>query len=146
MYHLTLFGCIFLLACTPEEGEPDMDWSPRSVAGSWNIEGEGEIYSCQSKRYNTDDLKIHMKSLEVSQNEENLSLAKVIQVQEGSFSFTGRARGLNINFSTIEVGPLGTIEMNFSGELISPLEAEGSFQGSGPGECRSEGEFNLKIH
>jgi hypothetical protein len=116
------------------------------VQGTWAIRGEGARKDCSDKRLRTEGFTLESEALRVVQDGELLALSGVNGVAGVAFKLRdARVQGTCVRFATVEGGGEDEIVYEFEGRAIGLGKVEGSFTGSGPGDCTSRGHFSVSI-
>ncbi|MCA9544226.1 MAG: hypothetical protein KC613_07535 [Myxococcales bacterium] len=149
---LALTGCDELLQALGGDqylgGPPvDAEVGPADVAGEWQLTGSGRMFDCSDDAYETDALRIDAAPLRVAQDGAALTVPNPPAVPGGAFAFRdGLVTGSRVRFVTEEVLPDGDkLTLEFQGVLDSLGRVAGTFEGSGPRSCASEGRFSVEI-
>jgi hypothetical protein len=145
------------LGCSPYYREPTDDTCASAktlsqVAGDWTIEGYGSRTKCleaDEQRYSGDfvlgpslPLNIEQKPSSTQTTVHSLALTTSLG---SDFSFHGSVQGSCVNFETEEQTDDGLIRYTFTGQAEGSTRIEGKFSGTGPGSCRSSGDFTILI-
>jgi len=139
-----------LSAC--ELSDDDMDpyecnelASTATVEGIWKLTGTGERNHCDDDDLDGKHIKLSSKPLKITQSNGGLLLSNY-PAKATTFHFTNASvKGDCVNFKTLETGPDGSIEYQFSGRFVGNDVIEGKFEGDGPGGCDSDGTFEVSI-
>lgn len=127
----------------------DLAGGTRVVGGDWLLTGRGRRVGCEDGRYNTGSFSFEAQGFRVGQDGSTLQLDARPQpsVPGAYFTFTrGQVRGICVEFRTQEGSAEGPdLTMEFDGTLTPEGEIVGTFEGSGPPGCISEGTFRIEI-
>jgi hypothetical protein len=113
------------------------------VEGTWVLSGEGRREGCIDENLNTDAFELRSLPIPVRQVDDALLLDD--DGLPGSFRLeSARVRGSCVDFTSVERFDGDTLSIEWRGEVEGD-RVVGSFEGTGPDGCRSEGNFQLRI-
>ncbi len=145
------FALALSVACEPLNDlvdEPDINEDPcqsangpAPVDGIWVITGNGQRTECSNDDLNNDFSLASNGNLVVKQDDDTLSLNGTID----GFSFTGTVDGICVNFTTIEETNGPDLSYSWSGKVNSDGSITGTFTGTGPSDCASNGSFTAIV-
>ena len=134
-----------------EEATPDdclTKFGAAPISGRWAVTGQGERASCENPALDTDrfDLGAALDvALSPGADEARATIA-LGSPREG-FELTGAVLGVCVNFTTADALQTGDrVELTWSGTWSDEAQAiVGTFQGSGPQSCVTQGAFTVRI-
>lgn len=143
-------GCADLVSSGADVEQPDpcdLAADPRPVGGEWVMTGRGARHSCDNSRFNSPNFELLPLHLTVTQTDEQLDLHHGGEVGGASLEMREAwVRGSCIKFRLVEIAADGgVIDYAFEGEVLRDGRAVGSFEGQGPGDCRSSGHFSITL-
>ena len=116
------------------------------VAGEWVISGLGRRNDCEDESFLGNFDLGPSSALTVAQTDSSTVAELSLTGSLAGFELTGEVEGPCIQFATREqTGTIGTIVYQFDGQLERAGLVTGTFTGTGPEACTSEGEFEAEI-
>lgn len=118
---------------------------PADIGGTWKLTGSGRLSDCDDPRFETDSMRLS-STLEIIQDGGALRLADGLLLAERFVFEDGTVREDAVRFTTLEEGEGLRILLRFEGRYDALInEIRGSFEGEGPGTCRSAGSFTVVL-
>lgn len=136
-----------LWACEPsnfqdDRPSPACSTGTAAVAGTWELSGAGARTDCDDPLLDADDVRIRSLGLTWLQNGEDLELDPNPSFGPDFEWIDGMVEGSCVRFTTQEsLGNGDRLRFRFDGELVDSDTISGTFEGTGPEGCRTEGNF-----
>jgi hypothetical protein len=155
--HLKLWGCLPLVVgltgCfgTRFPGIDDRCDGSRvtELGGQWRFSGSGSRTSCTDQRYlgHFDFRMPEALAVVATNSSDGDSAAYSLATPKTGFSLSGELHGGCFTAQVTEALPAGdSMRFEFSAEVFSgSRHVQGSFEGSGPEACVTEGSFDLEV-
>jgi hypothetical protein len=144
---LALAALLSLGACEldPEVFGPHCDQQPTAaVGGQWRLEASGDRAGCQGQAVpNAEGVRISSMALPVAQSGESLWLSSPLSAAP-TFALDGDVLGRCVRFWTAEQTEYGEVTYTFGGSAAG-THISGRFTALGPGTCRTEGTFTVRV-
>jgi hypothetical protein len=114
------------------------------VGGTWAITGTGTRRSCGTDWLNVEGFRLESQAFVVAQNGNALHLQQAAASAAVQTALSGgKVYGDCVEFRIQETGPFGHVSTHFKGSVVAPGFIAGTFKGTGPESCKTEGEFTL---
>lgn len=143
---LIILGCTGLDPLEPEEQEPPPVCTVDAslLSGVWRISGSGSRSECLDESLDTDYFELNSAPLKLTATADAFGNVQFTLGQSiRGFMLEGAVDCDAVNFTSQEDFRGDVLTYEWDGDLFGENTFKGTFKGTGPEGCKSEGEFRM---